>query len=500
MLKRMKKLLSTKAARRRERGAKSPFTRLRQFERLEDRSMLSATVGPMPTSPGAYGLGMEHYGQLEILEAGMFAPPQYSASMVGSSQLAEPMHSGLHDQSAAMHGLGDGPGMWDYDGGVPLHSSLTQQTSQVQTQTQSKPTPGVTSSTNSTFYLLITSNGVFFLGTVNNPVATTAQSSPSSSTPPPSSALQSLKPPATSHVAEPPSAPNYSALNALPPSSALAAIPSSATQALSHEFTSSALVPTNAMSSTDQSYASQLLLVSTSSSGQQSSVKTVTDDRSASREESFDEFQRLDGFSIFNDRATSADAVAQEQAAVEAVLKSLKDVNSLPGEANTGTSVHDDAANVKQDARIADLVFGTLGNVALAEAEGGMVLLQASGDANASPINLSNVAADHLEMLNVRLGIEASVGFYQAVDIGMEESSAVENVPTANRAFEPLRQAKTDNRYSGESGGEVTRKAATATAVGASTLIGAMLWCVGRKKAEDEQASSMKDEHRRYCR
>ena len=137
-----------------------------------------------------------------------------------------------------------------------------------------------------------------------------------------------------------------------------------------------------------------------------------------------------------------------------------------------------------------------LGFAPLAEAEGGMVMLEASGDANDSDFNLAGAADDHLDLLNVRVGVEASVGFYQAVDVATEDVPAASNLPTASPAMESARHDERDDRVSTE--GETGSSPKAAAAVGATTFVGACCGSLnGRGLTTARRTHSADDKKRR---
>jgi hypothetical protein len=96
-------------------------------------------------------------------------------------------------------------------------------------------------------------------------------------------------------------------------------------------------------------------------------------------------------------------------------------------------------------------------------------------------------------MFSPHVGVEASVGFYQAVDRGFEELSATDNLPATNPASRSAQPRKPENRYSA---GHETSSRKAAAVVTASTLAGALLWIAGRKRADDEQDAQSHDEQR----
>ncbi len=196
-------------------------------------------------------------------------------------------------------------------------------------------------------------------------------------------------------------------------------------------------------------------------------------DQSLPNNDSADDFIRLGAATSQDLFAASTDAIAQERAAVEEVLKSLKDADDLPSKLDGADVASAIAAPQERDGQIADLVFGS--DFDLADADGGMVLLKAAGDANESPISLASVAEAHPDLFSGHIGVEPSIGVYQAIDMGFEELSTTENVPVAKPSVQPAQQAKPDNHYSSNAGGGTnSRKSAAALTV--STLAGGLLW------------------------
>ena len=251
-----------------------------------------------------------------------------------------------------------------------------------------------------------------------------------------------------------------SIINNAPMTSALAEIPSAA-QILAGDINSAALLANGAVDAAFQSYSPQLLLVTATSANDRALVKSLSDETPQS--DALNDFVSLSDFAIANDEAAPANPVEREQAAVEEVLSGLQDLDAWPVTPTIVVKADDvSAANATE-----------LGFAALANAEGGMVMLEANGDANYSDVNLAAVADSQPDLLNVRVGVEASVGFYQAVDVATDE------VPAATPVAEPVR----DNRVSTEGGSGASRKAAAA--VGATTLVGAMVWMAQRSRAAD---------------
>jgi hypothetical protein len=253
------------------------------------------------------------------------------------------------------------------------------------------------------------------------------------------------------------------------------------TQTTARELESAAFAWTGALDAALQSYTSQLLLA-TSTTNSQLATSLKSNDQALPISDTSDGFIHLSD-SVSQDLFVAyTDAIAQERAAVEEVLKSLKDADSLPSNLDGGEVANAFAALSERDGQIADLVFG--GTFELADADGGMVLLKATGDANQSPINLASIADAHPDFFSGHAEVEPSVGLYQAIDMGFEELSATENVPVAKPSAQPAQQAKPGNHYS--TNDTNSRKSGTALAV--STLVGGLLSVASRKRIDEDRA------------
>ena len=91
------------------------------------------------------------------------------------------------------------------------------------------------------------------------------------------------------------------------------------------------MLPTGALDAAFQSYASQLLLATTTGANDRAMLKALDNDASA-HDESLDDFIRLADFTIADDETIRSNAVERERAAVDAVLRGLQDLDTLPDE------------------------------------------------------------------------------------------------------------------------------------------------------------------------
>jgi hypothetical protein len=260
----------------------------------------------------------------------------------------------------------------------------------------------------------------------------------------------------------------------LPIDAALASIPS-AEQIVSRQADSTT-TPTNASVRTAApSSLSGLLLVTTGSTTTDRTLTTTMVDPAARGDSLDDLLQAID--STTQDAQLSMSAVDRERQAVDAVLSELHDF-SLPIDIQRLAS-GDDQLNEP----IAVDLRRTLGEdsaaQSLATAEGGMVMLEARGDANDGVFNLIGAAgertelAEHIDISHARAGVEIAVGFYQAMDVATHEAPAA-NLQTATPAAvsaKTVEPATTDRHM-------LERKAGTSpkTATVAASLLGALLW------------------------
>lgn len=463
------------AAKRREHG------RLRgRIERLEDRAMLSATMGSMPQVGNGFAPQQfhgPHGGAMSIMASASYgdfpaARPEH-ANVTGVRSLDGAFgHQvqgwggpGYGGHSAALNSgfSGDNFGSYanalnQYQVGPPVAQPRIIILLVVPSTARAATAPATSDSLSN------------FGNSVSEPPSQGKPRNEGGSTGVPRVSFAAHAP-GSSPSFESPNDGFPTILNNAPMTSALAEIPSAA-QILSGDINSAALLSSGAVDAAFQSYSPPLLLVTATSANDRALVKSLSDE--TPQGDALDGFISLSEFAIANDEGVPTNPVEREQAAVDEVLSGLQDLDAWPIEPSTVVKSCDDenAASATE-----------LGFAALANAEGGMVMLEANGDANYSDVNLANVADDRPDLLNVRVGVEASVGFYQAVDVATDE------LPAAAPVAEPAR----DNRVSTEGSSDSPRKAAGA--VGATTLVGAMVWLAQRNRtndAVDEKAERMK--------
>lgn len=493
MFNRIKLLLTFKRAPRAERGDKQCLRR--QIERLDDRAMLSATMGSM-----AYGSGGDNFapssGGPRPGEATMIASPSqhfsgHDRQGARAERFAGPTYGGLHDGSYGMNGPGMGRDTNRYGSGPAFYDSHVPQQSTWAEFPSSAPPPKV-------YYVTF--------------VPSTPQLDNYSHSPPPAfnelpirspspivntpviapKASAAMRPPGSGEGGSPAQL-LFPALTSLRIPAALSAIPT-ASQIVTRDIDSAAMLSSGALDVAFQSYASQLLLVTTSARNDHVTTKAV-DDASVPAGEVFDGFIGLTDVAIASDEKVPLNAEQQEREAVDAVLRDLQDLEALP--VDPMSAVREvDSESVTVDTELHLSPFNNpLDEMPVNDAEGGMVMLEASDDTNESVLNLVDAHDDSLAQFNVPVGVEASVGFYQAVDAAIEDVPAAANLAPATPAVEPARQNEPDNQLSTESETGSSRKAAAV--IGATTFVGGLLWSGLRNRHEEELAFNSGDEKNR---
>jgi hypothetical protein len=200
----------------------------------------------------------------------------------------------------------------------------------------------------------------------------------------------------------------------------------------------------------------------------------------------------LDGFirptdeSIAGEIVNSSDAVARERDAVDAVLEDLHDVDTLlPATDSTTLKFQID---LQTETALDEMPAG--------EVDGGMVLLQSTGDANGNGFDLTPVYANQLERFEAPAKMETTVGMFQAVDIVTDDAPINELVPQTESNTKLRPETKFDEKLPTRHERSSNKAAAV---VGATTLTGALVWLSrsGRRFGRPE-ATAQKRRNSRY--
>lgn len=173
----------------------------------------------------------------------------------------------------------------------------------------------------------------------------------------------------------------------------------------------------------------------------------VADEEDAGESEELLEKREQRAADVESDRSSSAfdqgaeaalDALARERRSIDAVVAALHDI-PLPAENNGSTA---SSATYQQQAppeRAEGPWAASFDRVVAAspafDIDGGMVLLENSGDANSNAYDLTAVYfAEFHSGEGRRAGVEAALGVYQAIDIGASDSNV------ASRGEQPIGQ------------------------------------------------------------
>jgi hypothetical protein len=417
------------------------------IERLESRAMLSATMGSPP-----YGHAGPEFGPPHI-----DGPPADEMAIFGS----EP-HPVIHNETVEMRPADDGFG----DAAGPAMPPPRRRPAPLRA-----PAP-----------VILVPNDP---GPPVDPVPDVATPSSPASNPVVSSPIRAPTPtldvpPIENITSSPTSAPAVAPnINFISTQQVLNSIPSAA-QIVTRNVDSAALVNAGALDSAFNAYNPQLLLAAASV------AELDRDELHAAAEANKAMDTELSGFlsepNVLSGDAikASADAVERERQAVDAALSDLHDYDPLTvdsamiGEENGEGQKEFDRATADADAAD-ELLF---------DQDGGMVMLEATGDANTNAVLPGSHEAAESLAVPVPIGVEAAVGIYQAMDIATEESVAAPLPVT-----EPVRPVTLENRVSV---GSVRERSGSAAAIAGATFVGGLLWTNRRRRggAVDEKSAN----------
>jgi hypothetical protein len=232
-------------------------------------------------------------------------------------------------------------------------------------------------------------------------------------------------------------------------------------QILSRETGSIAALSAAARELAFQDYSSKLFQVNVTTSYDRANVGTLGTEAIPS--DVLDGFIRPTDESAVDDVANSTDAVARERDAVDAVLQSLHDVDKLlPSAASNDVDFQIDL----QTETAAD-------GLPVNEVDGGMVMLQSTGDANESGFDLTPVYANQLERFDAPAKMETSVGLFQAIDVAADETPISDAAQQTDPAIELNRDIKLNDNLPAKREKSSHKAAAI---LGATTLTGALVW------------------------
>ncbi|HEX5471332.1 MAG TPA: hypothetical protein VFW73_05575, partial [Lacipirellulaceae bacterium] len=201
-----------------------------------------------------------------------------------------------------------------------------------------------------------------------------------------------------------------------------------------------------------------------------------------------DGFIQTSGDSTGNDVLGSIDVVARERDAVHKVLRALHDVDvhSMTDQAgSTPDSVRSGAQDADNDQ--IDVPTDIAGNeLPAGEVDGGMVLLQSKGDAYNNQIDLTTRYARQLQKMAAPVGMDASVGIYEALDVAADEVPLTNYNPSIGATGEMPHENSVSENIPAPAISSAHKAAAI---IGATTLTGALIWMNHQRKRDHENSA-----------
>jgi hypothetical protein len=461
------------------------------LERLEDRAMLSASYGSMPhghggTDFGPHGGHVSHVDHSTAFVSQSYSSGGYDTPMIRESRTSSPMYGDFQAQPLMQPAFGPGPEMYSYEPhwSEPMWNPFVSSPPPPMMSTISlRPAPAYDSAS-------------LFQPTNSSLGSSTAKSQPvlfvvehweitivdKSQPPPPGPPLNLNASGSTNSIFDHVFAIEKSmdrgtsqnqssydkpydklgqfAGSLFASGSGVTNIPS-VPQILSRETGSIAALSAVARDLAFQEYAPRLFSATVTNSSDRTNLSALGTDAAPS--EVLDGFIRPTDPSIVDSTANSTDAVARERDAVDAVLESLRDVDKvLPATASTDVNFQSDL----QTETASD-------ELPVNEVDGGMVLLQSTGDANDSGFDLTPVYADQLERFNVPAKMETSIGMFQAIDVAADDTPISDTTQKTEPTIELNRDIKLDDQLPAKREKSSHKAAAL---VGATTLTGALVW------------------------
>lgn len=402
-------MLGVVGKRRRRRRTGLPRCR-GQIELLESRTVLSASIGPIPANV-EFGASLSWEGAFAQAARG---PGPLPTAIVAP-------HAGVSPPLLALHGARDELGRIDRPTEPPVS---------VLVRISPPPIPfRIASLMQVREVVTIVPTGQFHL--VNS-----VEGSP----PPPGpvAAVIVVNGPHDQQLLHAPNA-THSLGDLAGPFANLLAIPRTTTQAAS----SSAATLAGARDAAFQARSFEPLLLSADVAESFTDHDDLDDFWSCSDEAREESAERIE-LDLHDDIADSLDLLDRERIAVEQVVSKLHDLQIPQEEAEHDASQDAEKPSATTEHGPTDSLrttdAQTVQDTPIGPEEGGMVLLQPSGDPNLSAYDLTaNSVRMNENAAAAPLRVEASLGIHQAFDIGGDEqwSRAKKDVPAAPRAAAP---------------------------------------------------------------
>ena len=184
-------------------------------------------------------------------------------------------------------------------------------------------------------------------------------------------------------------------------------------------------------------------------------------------------------------RVVDEPVVDEDEVAQDAVLRELDAVDAVLSDLHNLDLLLPSAANIEIPLSL-DLEFASdrlLGG----EIDGGMVLLQATGDPNA---NVFAATPADLEQLATTkpAKMEVAIGMFQALDVAVDEAPRIESAPPTSASSAAARDSKLNESLSREH--EQASASKAAVAIGATTLTGALVWANRQRSREGRRIAA----------
>ena len=284
------------------------------------------------------------------------------------------------------------------------------------------------------------------------------------------------------------SGPGGSLYRVLPPAvrSEIDAASAVGSELIAREAESSALAATtNILDTAFQSYTSQLLLGNVSVTTQ-SSLAKVLNDQPTPTGDAFDEFIALNDAPTSDSQSTPVDVVASETRGRRRSSAKLARVGRVAG--NLETSVRPKMLAMAIATNNRPTRPSMPQNRCSPILKVGWCFSELSAMQTRARSSLVNVVEAQRDFATPHIGVQASIGFYQAIDIGIEDlTGGAEQIPAPAPSLEAAPQAKPDNRYSKQQNAVPSGNAAAV--IGASTwrATSCRVWAAARLRTSKPQ-------------
>jgi hypothetical protein len=224
----------------------------------------------------------------------------------------------------------------------------------------------------------------------------------------------------------------------------------------------------------DEYVSRRLLLAATSGSSADSKFeKSILQPDSTDADEPCDLIQ-LDELSLVESDSLADDQLSRERAAVDEVLRSLHDMDNETYKTTIrahGTRGEGVEAVLRARIGLSHPAGEPDELPSIEVLEVGMVLLQATGDANDSPYDLAAIEKGSFDLPAIRWASELSIGVQQAFDVSADDLPARVADPATRLVPPSADEARTDSPQKTEP----SSRQQAATVFGISTLLGAIL-------------------------